>query len=404
MALATRSTNRWTLTRRLGATFAAGAMLVAGSAMAQGDAAPMVANGMATNMNDLGQSWSDPEFQSIADKLIGSWRTTTAAPSADDDSAHVVMHVGAAPVEGLSDTMYVEVAREDGLSSPYYQAVFQLYRSSQGVRLRTYEFRAEGGLNPAFAGVWALGDLAPTIDRGDIVARLDINLRPEGSGHVGQTPYPYPTARGGAMEMTSRIEIIDGRIRTRDQGLDAMGNVVWGSGDDTAYEFEPFDAGVSVSRWSDGLASISYGGGGDGLQVADGRRVVFDYTGYLADGSSFDSSFKPGGRPLDYMMPGRLIAGWTRAVQGMTKGERRRIVIPPALGYGPGGNPRAGISGSDVLYFDVDLIAIEEPAPVTPTPTTPAATPSGLPTRQDSGAAGRPAPQPVSPQRQNPQR
>jgi len=349
---------------RLGWLLAASAAF-AGSAASQ--TLQMEGPASVTQPQQIGMSWTDGQFGEIASMLIGSWKTTEPvplAPGAEGEPAAVTMHIAPVQIAGMPDTLYVEVSREDGLHEPYYQAVFQLYNSADGPRLRTYEFRAPEGLNPALHGLWAAADRFPELGRSDLVARIDMDLAATGDGYVGKTPYPYPTARGGAMEMTSELQLRDGSIRTRDQGLDAMGNIVWGSGDDASFEFERFQPDVTVRRFNDGLLAISYGGGEGDATIGEGDRVVLDYSGYLATGVSFDSSFKPGGRPLDYVTPGRLIPGWQSVIAGAKKGERRRLVIPPQFGYGERGNPRAGISGTDTLFFDIAVIGLEASEPV----------------------------------------
>ncbi len=83
--------------------------------------------------------------------------------------------------------------------------------------------------------------------------------------------------------------------------------------------------------------------------------VTVNYVGYLPDGTIFDSN-----DDIDFGLDG-VIDGFAEGIAGMQVGGRRRIVIPPDLGYGEDGNPRAGIDGDDVITFDVDLLGIVEP-------------------------------------------
>ncbi len=91
---------------------------------------------------------------------------------------------------------------------------------------------------------------------------------------------------------------------------------------------------------------------GTGAMPIEANTVRVAYVGYLPNGQIFDSNTSAT-FPL-----GNLIEGFTEGVVGMQVGGMRRIVIPPALGYGPGGNPGAGIGGTDVITFDVTLLAI----------------------------------------------
>lgn len=91
---------------------------------------------------------------------------------------------------------------------------------------------------------------------------------------------------------------------------------------------------------------------GDGSNPVASDRVRVDYVGYLPNGTIFDSN-----ENITFPLP-NLVAGFSEGVQGMQEGGTRRIFIPPDLGYGSGGNPGAGISGTDTIVFDVVLRSI----------------------------------------------
>jgi FKBP-type peptidyl-prolyl cis-trans isomerase FkpA len=81
------------------------------------------------------------------------------------------------------------------------------------------------------------------------------------------------------------------------------------------------------------------------------------YTGWLIDGTKFDSS-KDRGDPFVFPLGGRrVIAGWDEGVQGMRVGGVRKLTIPPALGYGTRG---AGgvIPPNATLVFEVELLGV----------------------------------------------
>ena len=95
---------------------------------------------------------------------------------------------------------------------------------------------------------------------------------------------------------------------------------------------------------------------GAGATVAPGQTAVVNYTGWLPDGTQFDSS--RGREPFSFPVgAGQVIAGWDEAVAGMAVGEQRLLVIPPALGYGATG---AGdvIPPDATLVFEVELLEI----------------------------------------------
>merc|ERR1712179_510277 len=76
------------------------------------------------------------------------------------------------------------------------------------------------------------------------------------------------------------------------------------------------------------------------------------------DGSQFDSSI-PRGQPFTFPLgAGRVIKGWDQGLKGMCEGEKRKLIIPPHLGYGASGSPPK-IPGDSVLVFEVELLKIE---------------------------------------------
>jgi len=96
----------------------------------------------------------------------------------------------------------------------------------------------------------------------------------------------------------------------------------------------------------------------------NGNMIKMHYVGTLEDGKKFDSSLDRN-EPFQFQLGvGQVIKGWEEGVLGMCVGEKRKLIIPPALGYGDQG---AGdiIPGGATLYFDVELIGAEEgPTPV----------------------------------------
>lgn len=97
---------------------------------------------------------------------------------------------------------------------------------------------------------------------------------------------------------------------------------------------------------------------GSGPVAAAGDIVVVHYTGWLTDGTKFDSSYDHG-QPLRFWLgKGNVIAGWDQGVVGMKVGGKRQLHIPAKLGYGAKG---AGpIPPNADLVFDVELLRVDK--------------------------------------------
>jgi len=96
---------------------------------------------------------------------------------------------------------------------------------------------------------------------------------------------------------------------------------------------------------------------GEGAEAKSGDRVEVHYTGWLENGTKFDSSVDRG-KPFPFPLgAGRVIKGWDQGVAGMKVGGKRKLIIPPALGYGDRG---AGgvIPPNATLIFEVELLKI----------------------------------------------
>lgn len=96
---------------------------------------------------------------------------------------------------------------------------------------------------------------------------------------------------------------------------------------------------------------------GEGPAAAPGHRVSVHYDGRLADGTPFDSS-RDRGQPFAFTLGrGQVIRGWEIGVEGMKAGGRRRLTIPPELGYGD--RDLGIIPPNSTLVFDVELLSLE---------------------------------------------
>ena len=94
---------------------------------------------------------------------------------------------------------------------------------------------------------------------------------------------------------------------------------------------------------------------GDGREAHVGETAFVHYTGWLEDGTKFDSSVDRG-EPFSFRLgAGRVIKGWDEGVVGMNIGTKRKLIIPPHLGYGSRGAGRI-IPPNATLIFEVELL------------------------------------------------
>ncbi len=96
---------------------------------------------------------------------------------------------------------------------------------------------------------------------------------------------------------------------------------------------------------------------GSGPTPQDGQTAIMHFTGWLTDGKQFDSS-RNRSKPFGFKVgSGQVIQGWDQGVRGMRVGGKRRLIVPPALGYGSKGVPGL-IPPEATLIFDIELIHV----------------------------------------------
>lgn len=107
----------------------------------------------------------------------------------------------------------------------------------------------------------------------------------------------------------------------------------------------------------DGELTSAYLIEGTGEPVQKGQTIVADYLGQVYGGNKpFDESYSA--QPASFQIGvGAVVKGWDETLVGAPVGSRVMIAIPPEFGYGKAGNEQAGITGTDTLYFVVDILA-----------------------------------------------
>ena len=120
--------------------------------------------------------------------------------------------------------------------------------------------------------------------------------------------------------------------------------------------------GTAPGATDPGLQAVGNGGlmmrdlkVGTGPEVPPGGEVEVFYTGWLLDGTIFDSAAQRG-EPISFAL-GRVVAGWQQGIPGMKVGGVRKLVVPPELGYGAKGQDK--IPPNATLVFEVQLVSIK---------------------------------------------
>ncbi len=124
------------------------------------------------------------------------------------------------------------------------------------------------------------------------------------------------------------------------------------------------EAFLAANKGKDGVVILPSGlqykilKAGDGPKPTATDSVVCNYRGTLVDGTEFDSSYKRG-QPATFEV-GKVIKGWTEALQLMPVGSKWQLFIPTGLAYGEHPDPRSGIEPNSTLIFEVELISIAD--------------------------------------------
>jgi len=97
---------------------------------------------------------------------------------------------------------------------------------------------------------------------------------------------------------------------------------------------------------------------GGGATATAGKVVSAHYTGRFLDGNKFDSSYDAG-QPIEFLLgSGKVIKGWDLGIEGMRVGGKRKLTIPPSMGYGAQGFPPV-IPPDATLQFEVELMDVK---------------------------------------------
>ncbi len=100
---------------------------------------------------------------------------------------------------------------------------------------------------------------------------------------------------------------------------------------------------------------------GTGSEAKAGDTITVNYIGSLENGTVFDASAKHGGPATFQIGVGQLIKGWDIGIPGMKIGGKRKLIVPPSLGYGSRDVGNGAIPPNSTLTFEVELLAVQAP-------------------------------------------
>jgi peptidylprolyl isomerase len=124
---------------------------------------------------------------------------------------------------------------------------------------------------------------------------------------------------------------------------------------------KPATSATSAALWTTTSSGLKYRDVvvGKGPVPKAGDDILVNYTGRFTTGKVFDSSLSPGRGPFElHLGRGEVIKGWDEGISTMHVGGKRKLIIPPALAYGPRGYPGV-IPPNSTLTFDVELLKIK---------------------------------------------
>ena len=156
----------------------------------------------------------------------------------------------------------------------------------------------------------------------------------------GEKPTVEVTVFGGGKQTRVSIDAASGAIASSTPVPRFPGDPVTGEPTKTATGLQYFDIKV-----------------GKGASPKPTSACTVHYSGWLVDGTMFDSSVKRG-QPATFPL-NRVISGWTEGVGGMKPGGKRKLIIPFSMAYGPNGRPPT-IPPKATLIFDVELISFKD--------------------------------------------
>jgi hypothetical protein len=294
----------------------------------------------------------------------------------------LALHMARVDVTGLDNAVYFEIARGDSPDSPFRQGIMHVYKAGGGLRLRVMDF-ASAQQGNGVVGLWLAPEVFPPMDVSALVTNVELGLTKEGDVLSGRTGQRFPTTRHGAWEIESAVSFAKDKVVLDDRGFAADGRQVFGEGTPGskrgAITLRPQPVTARVARMETGVVAIDLAPPKPGATVLQpGMTGFVHFSGWLLDGTLIGTSRQGEGKPQAFTLPGRMIAGWNQGMPGMTVGVKRRLYVPPGMGFGSSGSRDGRVPPDAWLTFEVECMFAEEAKAPIPgfTPPAPGAAPA----------------------------
>lgn len=299
----------------------------------------------------------DDDVAAVLALLKGSFRAEAAGGQPE-----VHLHLARVDITGTDAAVYVEAARADNPGNPFRQAIYVVAKVDGELRLRVMDFDGRDTFPESIVGLWLYPDRFPAMGLRFLKPVMDLAVTREGSGFTARTKGRVPARKNdiGAWEAESVISVQPGRVTVTDRLFDQQGRPVAGF-DGSPRAFAAF-APASKATFVDGCLLIL-----DLIPPAPGAMAIgpdmhaaVTYRGWMTNGRLFaDFRRENKGEPIQIKWPSAFITGFGEGIKGMTVGSLRRIVIPPGLGFGDGGDLRWDIPGGAFLTFEIQPVWID---------------------------------------------
>jgi len=351
----------------LSVSFAVASLLASGVAAIAQPAFPMAKTLDAIPSIEYG----DARMIALADSFVGQWRS-----EGDSTSPPLTLRVVHMRGRMLTQPLYVEMVRDGDEAAPVRQWVLSFYRGGEDeLRARVYEFPMGSGLRGMCVGLWGAPEYLPLVTPGklDAVGEMRVEMTDQGDSLSAVMPFLLNHETHWTMSASWVIgaDTLDWKETIFDRKGDALPRSSVQANfhrDGEIPRAETREMGVKVIDLHKGQGAVA----------EKGDELVYWYTGWLLDGTVFETNRLPGKTPLQVTLPPEhLIDGWKIGLPGIMSTEThvrggggvRKILVPPAAGMGSGGGvgSLAVIPPDSSLIFLIEMVAMKDnttPPPV----------------------------------------